>query len=264
MHADFREKVAVVTGSSRGIGRAIAEALAAAGARVWFHGSSDEGRATADTAGQPFVRADFTRVSEIGAMAEMILSQENRLDILINNAGIEPIMPLEAIDWQKYEACFNVNVRAAVQLTTALLPLLKVSGAARVNGSSIGGASVINITSIHDSVPYPHNAVYSMTKAALNMFTKAAAIELAPQGIRVNSLAPGAIETDINREVIEKMGREKFAKWIPAGRLGTVEEVVGPALFLASDAASYVTGETLYADGGYRHHLVRYRPDHPQ
>ena len=261
MQADFREKVALVTGSTRGIGRAIAEAFEKAGARVWFHGTSDQGRAVADAVKQPFVRADFSRVEEIGAVAEMILAQEKRLDILVNNAGIEPIMPLASIDWGKYEACFNVNVRAAVQLTTALLPLLKVSGAARFSGPGLGGASVINITSIHDSVPYPHNAVYSMTKAALNMFTKAAAIELAPLGIRVNSLAPGAIETDINRAVIDQIGREKFAEWIPAGRVGTVAEVVGPAMFLASDAASYVTGEALYADGAYRHHLVRYRPE---
>jgi gluconate 5-dehydrogenase len=261
MHVDLKEKVALVTGSSRGIGRAIAEALAVAGARVWFHGTSDDARSVADAMEQPFVRADFTDADEVRAMADTILAQEKRLDILVNNAGIEPIMPLESIDWSKYDACFNVNVRAAVQLTTALLPLLKMSGAARFSAPGVGGASVINITSIHDSVPYPHNTVYSMTKAALNMLTKAAAIELAPHGIRVNSLAPGAIETDINREVIDKIGRDKFAKWIPAGRVGTVDEVVGPALFLASDAAAYVTGETLYADGGYRHHLVRYRPE---
>ena len=254
MRVDLDGKIAVVTGSSRGIGRAIAEAFAVAGARVRFHGTSDEGWKVADEMEQPFVRAAFTRPEEVAAMAATIAAEEKRLDILVNNAGIEPIMPLESIDFSKYEACFNVNVRAAVQLTTSLLPLLKVAGAE-------GGASVINITSIHDSVPYPHNAVYSMTKAALKMFTKAAAVELAPCGIRVNAIAPGAIETDINREVIERIGREKFAEWIPAGRVGTTDEVVGPALFLASEAASYVTGETLYADGAYRHHLVRYRPE---
>jgi gluconate 5-dehydrogenase len=254
MRVDLSGKVAAVTGSSRGIGRAIAEAFAAAGARVWFHGTSDDARPVAGAVKQPFVRADFTRTDEIRAMVETIAAKETRLDILVNNAGVEPIMPLEAIDFEKYDACFHVNVRAAVQLTTSLLPLLKTA-------RGDGGASVINITSIHDSVPYPHNAVYSMTKAALNMFTKAAAVELAPHGVRVNSLAPGAIETDINREVIDTIGREKFAEWIPAGRVGTVEEVVGPALFLASDAASYVTGVTLYADGAYRHNLVRYRPE---
>ena len=110
-------------------------------------------------------------------------------------------------------------------------------------------------------MPYPHNAAYSMTKAELAMFTKTAAVELAPDGIRVNNLAPGAVETDINREVLDEIGREKFAEWIPAGRVGQTREMVGPALFLASPASSYVTGATLYADGGYLQNLVRYRPD---
>ena len=244
MQVDLRNKIAVVTGSSRGIGRAIAEAFERAGARVWFHGTGES------SGHEHFVRADFTRPAEVQRMAETIAAAEQRLDILVNNAGFEPVMPLEKIDLSNYDDCFAVNVRAPLHLTTALLPLLKAAK----------GASVINVTSIHDTVPYPHNAVYSMSKAALAMFSKAAAIELAPFGIRVNNLAPGAIETDINREVIDKIGRDKFAKWIPAGRVGTVDEIVGPALFLVSDAASYVTGETLYCDGGYRHHLVRYRP----
>jgi gluconate 5-dehydrogenase len=248
MTANLTNKVALVTGSSRGIGRAIAEALERAGARVWFHGTGD------DADRRPFyVKADFTRPADVERLAQTLLARETRLDILVNNAGLEPIMPLSAVDLAKYDACFAVNVRAPLQLTTALLPLLRESG-------RTGGASVINITSIHDTVPYPHNAVYSMSKAALAMFTKTAAVELAPLGIRVNNLAPGAIETDINRHVIDQIGREKFAEWIPAGRVGTVEEVVGPALFLASPASSYVTGATLHADGAYRHNLVRYRP----
>src|SRR5688572_31653971 len=112
MRVDLKDKVAVVTGSSRGIGRAIAEALAVAGARVWFHGTSDEGWKVADAVEQPFVRADFTKPDEVASMAETISAQEKRLDILVNNAGIEPIMPLESLDFSKYEACFNVNVRA--------------------------------------------------------------------------------------------------------------------------------------------------------
>jgi NAD(P)-dependent dehydrogenase (short-subunit alcohol dehydrogenase family) len=241
---DLSGRVALVTGSSRGIGMGIAEAFKGAGARVWFHGTGE------DPARDNYVAADFTKAAEVQRVADTIAQREPRLDILVNNAGIEPVMPLDAMDLARFDDCFAVNVRAAVHLTTALLPLLKRSGV----------ASVINVTSIHDSVPYPHNAAYSMSKAALAMFTKAAAIELAPMKIRVNNLAPGAIETDINRGVIEQIGRDKFAAWIPAGRVGTIDEVVGPALFLASDAASYVTGATLYADGAYRHHLVRYRP----
>ena len=250
MQVDLTNKIALVTGSTRGIGQAIARAFEKAGARVWYHGT-----APAETcpSRQLYVQSDFTRAADVQRLADTITGAEPRLDILVNNAGIEPVMPLDAMDMAKFDACFAVNVRAPLQLTTALLPLLKRSGR----------ASVVNVTSIHDSVPYPHNAAYSMSKAALAMFTKTASIELAPHGIRVNNLAPGAIETDLNREVIEQIGRDKFAKWIPAGRVGTVDEIVGPALFLASDAASYVTGATLYADGAYRHHLVRYRPDRP-
>jgi NAD(P)-dependent dehydrogenase (short-subunit alcohol dehydrogenase family) len=245
---DLRNKVAVVTGSSRGIGRAIGEAFMRAGARVWFHGPREE-------FGLPnYVAADLTRPGDVRRMVETIAGSESRLDLLVNNAGIEPVMPLEALDLARFDECFAVNVRSAVQLTSELLPLLKRSAEAGA------GASIINVTSIHDTVPYPHNAAYSMSKAALAMFTKVAAVELAPFRIRVNNLSPGAIETEINREVIEQIGRENFAEWIPAGRVGSVDDVVGPALFLASDAASYVTGTTLHADGGYRHHLVRYRP----
>jgi NAD(P)-dependent dehydrogenase (short-subunit alcohol dehydrogenase family) len=248
MNVDLTDKIALVTGSSRGIGLAIAQAFEKSGARVWYHGPTP---AVACPSRQFYVQADFTRAADVARLADTIAAKEDRLDILVNNAGIEPVMPLDSLDLEKYDACFDVNVRAPVQLTTMLLPLLKRSGR----------ASVIQITSIHDSVPYPHNAAYSMSKAALAMFTSAASVELAPFGIRVNNLAPGAIETDLNRPVIDRVGRDKFAEWIPAGRVGTVDEVVGPALFLASDAASYVTGATLHADGAYRHHLVRYRPE---
>ncbi len=258
MLVNLTNKVAFVSGSSRGIGRAIAQGLERAGARVWYHGTESDQR-------ENYLAADFTRSADVDGLIQTIARRERHLDILVNNAGFEPIMPIGSIDFAKFDQCFAVNVRAAVELTQGLLPLLKSAGNASAAGGAgrsggAGGASVINITSIHDVTPYPHNAVYSMSKAALAMFTRTAAIELAPLGIRVNNLAPGAIETDINREVIDQIGRDKFAEWIPAGRVGTVDEVVGPALFLASDASSYITGATLYADGGYRHNLVRYRP----
>ena len=135
-------------------------------------------------------------------------------------------------------------------LTHLLLPLLKKSS----------GASVINITSVHETIPYPHNASYSMSKAALCMFTRVMALELAPHKIRVNNLAPGAVETDLNRDVLDRIGRDKFAEWIPLGRVATADEMIPPAVFLASDASKYITGTTLYAEGGYIHNLVRYRP----
>ena len=183
-------------------------------------------------------------------MVDRFEKEETRLDILVNNAAVEVILPFERTDLAKADEIWRLNVRAAEELTLLLLPLLKKSGR----------ASVINITSIHDTMPYPHNLDYNMSKAALNMLTRTLALELGPKGIRVNNLAPGPVETDLNREVIDSIGRDKFGEWVPLGRVATVDEMVGPAIFLASEASSYVNGATLYADGGYMLNLVRYRP----
>jgi gluconate 5-dehydrogenase len=245
-------KIALVTGSTRGIGRAISKGLAEAGARVWVHGGNE--REVAALAGELaccYFKADFTRPEEIKAMVDTIAAQEPRLDVLVNNAGVEVVMPFERIDMDTVDMIWMVNARAAVEVTHRLLPLLKQSP----------GASIINVTSIHDTMPYPHNVAYSMSKAALSMFTRTIAVELAPYGIRANNLAPGAVETEINRDVLDAIGRKRFREWIPVGRVASTDEMIGPALFLASDASRYVTGATLYADGGYLQNLVRYRPE---
>ena len=244
-------KVALVTGSGRGIGKAIAEGFAAAGAKVWVNARDPlKGKKVADSIGGRYVRADLASSEDIQEMARQIGDEDGRLDILVNNAAIEVIMPFEKTDLSISDKVWRVNVRAAEELTLALLPLMKKAGK----------ASIINLTSIHDSMPYPHNLDYNMSKAALNMFTRTLALELGPKGIRVNNLAPGPVETDINREVIDEIGRDKFGEWVPLGRVAQVEEMIGPAIFLASNASSYVNGATLYADGGYMLNLVRYRP----
>ncbi|MEI6388120.1 MAG: SDR family oxidoreductase [Spirochaetota bacterium] len=244
-------KIALVTGSGRGIGKALAEGFAAAGARVWVNARDPEkGQKVAAAVGGRFIQGDISSSTDIQAMAKRIEDEEGRLDVLVNNAAIEFVMPFEKTDLKLSEQTWRVNVRGPEELTLALLPLLKKAKA----------ASIINITSIHDSMPYPHNLDYNMAKAALNMFTRTLALELGPMGIRINNLAPGAVETDINREVIDEIGRDKFGEWIPLGRVARVDEMIGPALFLASSASSYVNGSTLYADGGYMLNLVRYRP----
>jgi NAD(P)-dependent dehydrogenase (short-subunit alcohol dehydrogenase family) len=244
-------KVALITGSTGGIGKAVAQGFAAAGARVWIHGrNAAAGTALAAELGGRFVAAELAQPDGVERLAETFLASEDRLDVLVNNAGVEIIMPIEKLDMDKFDQVWRVNVRAPFQLTHLLLPALK-----RARGS------VINITSIHDTMPYPNNSAYSSSKAALAMFTKTIAVELAPQGVRVNNFAPGAVETEINREVIEEIGEDKFREWIPLGRVAQTDEMIGPALFLASDASSYVTGATLYADGGYLQNLVRYRPE---
>lgn len=244
-------KIALVTGSTTGIGRTLAKGLAQAGAEVWGHGPDVNNlNGLNDELDGRVVVADFTHPEQIATMAETLNQALSRIDILINNAGIEIIMPVERWDMAVFHKTMQVNVDAPVMLTHLLLPLLKQSS----------GASIINITSVHEIIPYPHNASYSMSKAALCMFTRVMALELAPHKIRVNNLAPGAVETDLNREVLERIGHDKFAEWIPLGRVASAEEMIPPAVFLASDASKYVTATTLYADGGYLHNLVRYRP----
>jgi gluconate 5-dehydrogenase len=243
-------KTALITGATRGIGAELARAFAREGANVWLHGRETAlGEALAAEIGGRFVAADLADSDAVRRLVKTMLLECPTLDILVNNAGMESIMPFPEFDFVKLDRMWSVNVSAAARLIHGLLPALRASGA----------ASVINVTSIHQTVPYPHNAAYCMTKAALGMLTQVLAIELAPLGIRVNNLAPGAVETDINREVVESM-RELFAEWIPAGRVAQPSEMSGAAIFLASAESGYVTGSTIVADGGYSHNLVRYRP----
>lgn len=242
---------ALITGGTRGIGLAIARAFIDAGADVWINGRDASGAQQAFALGAHFIAADLAEPAEATRLADVLGSAIDRLDVLVNNAGIEVAAPVESVSAEVLDHTWAVNARAPVLLMQRLLPLLKASGK----------ASVINITSIHSSVPYAGNIAYCMAKAAQEMAARVAALELAAFGIRVNNLAPGAIETDINRHVLDRMGRENFARWIPAGRVGAVEEMAGPALFLASDASSYVTGATLAADGAYSQNLLRYRAD---
>lgn len=247
------DRIALVTGSTGGIGRAIARGFAAEGAKVWVHGrEEDAARELAQELGGEYIVADFSERDAVQRLIDTLTERETRLDVLVNNAGVEIVMPFDSLDMENFDFIWEVNVRAPVRLTHALLPLLR---------KSAGGASVINVTSIHDAVPYPHNAAYSMSKAALAMFTKTVAVELGPQGIRINNFAPGAVETEINREVIQEIGEDNFREWIPLGRVAQVDDMIGPAVFLATDASRYVTGATLYADGAYMHNLVRYRPE---
>lgn len=251
MDFSLQGKIALITGSTTGIGRMLARGFTEAGVEVWGHGPGKDSLNGLDTElNGRVVTADFTDPAQINTMAGMLNEILPHLDILINNAGVEIIMPLERWDMQVFRKTMQVNLEAPVMLTGLLLPLLKKSSA----------ASIINITSVHETVPYPNNSSYSMSKAALNMFTKAMSLELAPHGIRINNLAPGAVETDLNKEVLDRIGREKFAEWIPLGRVSNGGDVLPPALFLASEGARYITGTTLFAEGGYMHNLVRYRP----
>ena len=243
---DLTDKNVLITGGTRGIGYAIAQGVKQAGGRVWIHGSSeDRTRRIAEENGFDYLYGDLRDQEGLDGMLRPFLTREDRLDVLINNAGFETHSPIENAEEESMDAIYNVNTKSPYFLLQKLLPALKKAGR----------ASVINVTSIHQKVPVRENGYYCMAKASLGMFTKVAALELAKYGIRVNNLAPGAILTDMNRELVEAMD---FEQWIPIGRVGRADELIGPAVFLASDASSYVTGTTLYVDGGYSENLLRY------
>lgn len=238
----------LVTGATGGIGEAIARAFSAAGATCIVHGRSVERaeRIAAEIGGAPVVGdlADAETPDRlIAAAAEL-----GGLDVLVNNAGYETHATLADLTPEELLRVMTVNFTAPAALMRLALPLLRQST----------NPSIINVTSIHETVPVAGNGAYAASKAALASLTRTASIELGPEGIRVNTLAPGAILTDMNRELIHAVGERSFREWIPLGRVGDVAEVASVAVFLASTAARYVTGASIVADGGYSNHLVRY------
>lgn len=244
-------KRVLITGSERGIGKGLARAFWERGAQVIIHGSNSQKiRSIVQDWGCEGVVANFLNSREIELMIKKIKKKFDRLDVLIHNAAMESIQPFDRLDLENFDHHMQVNLRSVLQLSHGLLPLLKKSDS----------PSVIHVSSIHESVACPHNSCYAMSKAAMSMLTKTLALELGPLGIRINSLAPGAVKTDMNREIVETMA-SKFKEWIPLGRVGQIKEMIGPAIYLASEASSYMTGATLVVDGAYSQNLVRYRPE---
>jgi len=244
---NLKGKKVFITGSTRGIGRALAKGFVESGCEVWIHGrKAKDCEAVAAQLGAKWINGDLSKKEEVSRIGDYFLSL-GTLDILINNAAIECANPIEALDTELFDSTFDVNVKAVTALIYKLIPLLKKS----VSGT------IMNVTSIHQETPYPNHSAYCMSKAALGMLTKCLALELAPYNIRINNFAPGAIRTEINKKVVDEMEGD-FKKWIPLGRVGSPDEMIGTALYLCSNASSYVTGATFYVDGGYREHIVRY------
>jgi NAD(P)-dependent dehydrogenase (short-subunit alcohol dehydrogenase family) len=247
---DLKGEVALVTGASRGIGRAIALALASAGATVGLAARHrpDLESAAADVkeaGGQALVCVvDLGDVSSLHSPIDAVLAQWGRLDILVNNAGIAPTEPpASSDDFAAWESLMRINVDAAFRLSRlAGRVMIEQGRGSLVNIGSIGGASALV-----DSQPG-----YCATKAALAGLTTALAAEWAPFGVRVNAVAPGYIATDMNRRTRENpVFTESVSRRTPMRRFGLPEEVASAVVFLASSRASYITGQTLFVDGGW-------------
>lgn len=247
-------KVALVTGGARGIGRAICEAYVAEGARVAVADRlAHEAEATAAALGPDAVAVtmDVTDLAQVRAGVAAVEDRWGGIDVLVNNAGIFNMGPLEDVAHEDYRRQYDVNVGGTIFVTQAVVPGMRARGL---------GGTVINFSSQAGRRGEPGVMIYCSTKAAVISITQSLALELAPEKIRVNALAPGVIDTPMwdvvdglfARYEGKPVGQKKreVGEAVPLGRMGDPEDLAGPCVFLASDEARYITGQTLNVDGG--------------
>jgi 3-oxoacyl-[acyl-carrier protein] reductase len=249
MELNLSSKVAVVTGASKGIGAAIAKALAAEGASVVVNYASSK-------AGAETIIADITRdggkavaaggdvATRAGAkgVIDAAIKQYGRLDVLVNNSGVYEFAPLEDVSEEQFHRHFNINVLGVLLTTQAAAPHLEA------------GASVINVSSVVTSITPPNSAVYTGTKGAVDAITGVLAKELGPRKIRVNSINPGMVETEgtVTAGIIGSDLEKEAVAQTPLGRTGQPGDIADVAVFLASNDSRWLTGEKLVASGGIR------------
>lgn len=237
-------KIALVTGASQGIGLACAQRLVREGARVMLADVRPEGAAAAAALGDSarFFCADVSQKSDVDALVEATLAAFGRIDILINNAGVTHAADFLDLTEEDFDRVLRINLKSMFLCSQA---------AARDMVKRQSGC-IINMSSVNAELVIPNQIPYVVSKGGVNQLTRVAAISLAQQGIRVNAIGPGTILTELAKQAVlsSPEARHTILSRTPLGRCGEPEEVAAIAAFLASDDASYITGQTLYADGG--------------
>ena len=242
-------KVAIVTGGNSGIGKAIVEYLAELGAQVVIdyrsHPEATEEleREIGAYGGCSFgVQADVSKLDDIQRLIDAAVAQYGRIDVMVNNAGVETRTSVLDTTPEQYDKVLDVNLRGVFFATQYAAKQMIAQG---------DGGRIINISSVHEDWPMPGNTAYCLAKGGVRMLTRTAALELAPHGINIVNVGPGAVATPINDSTMnDPVLMAKLNAAIPLGRMARPEEIAKVVGFLASDAASYITATTIFADGG--------------
>ena len=245
----LKERVALVTGGSRGIGRAVCLAFAAEGAVVAVNATTFEGaeKTAAEIrrlGGRALaVKANVADYGEVCAMVDQVVGKLGRLDILVNNAGISMARPSAEITLEDWNRAIDIDLNGVFYSSQA-------AGRQMISQKS---GNIINMSSMYGIVAAPARAAYSTSKGGVNAMTRVLAVEWAGENIRVNAICPGYILTELVTGLMDKgvLDRAKLSGRCPAGRLGSVEEVAKVAVFLASDDSSYINGQSIVVDGGW-------------
>lgn len=253
--ARFTDKTVLVTGSGRGIGRGIALRLAQEGANIIINDLKDDDNAAESVkevlalgVKAVFIQADISKVDSVNALMASAVEQMGQVDILVNNAGVEMRAPFWEMTEQQYDIVMDVNLKGTFFLSQAFVKHLQATNRT---------GNIVNISSVHEELPFPNFASYCTSKGGMKMLMRNLAVELGPLNIRVNNVAPGAIKTPINANLLSKPEMiAALQKNISLGGLGDPEDVAAVVAFLASNDAKYVTGSTYFVDGGLMYHYT--------
>jgi NAD(P)-dependent dehydrogenase (short-subunit alcohol dehydrogenase family) len=247
-------KVAIVTGAAQGIGQACAVRLAKEGAKVIVCDVNDKaGERTAKSIESKggtatYVHCDVSKVADVARALKATLDAYKRVDILVNTAGVVDDAPFLELPLEELDRVLSINLRGAFVMAQAAAQQMVSQGKGK-GGKSAG--AIVNMSSINERFGLPDHVAYSMSKGGISQLTKAMAVALAPHGIRVNAVGPGTIDTPLLKDVVKDTAfRTKVLSRTPLGRFGRPEEIAAIVAWLASDESSYVTGTTVFADGG--------------
>ncbi|MDJ1156147.1 glucose 1-dehydrogenase [Macrococcus caseolyticus] len=249
MYTDLKDKVVVITGASSGIGKAMAEQFGAEGCKVVVNYNSSESEAleiakTIKKSGGDAItiQADVSKENEVTALISEAVRHFGTIDIMVNNAGFEKATPSLEMSAEDFNHVMNINLTGA---------FVGSREAAKHFTQTKKKGVIINMSSVHDVIPWPNYVNYAASKGGLKLMMETLSMEFAPHGIRVNNISPGAIVTEHTKEKFsDPATREETERMIPMGFIGEPEHVANAALFLASSQAAYITGTTLYVDGG--------------